>query len=101
MGMTNAEAKPIIVELVEKLKKGLEREPAVNKELADDKLTLEVLEQRKTDGTALPEGCPYETYDEWITQIAKEIKSSESSLGRLGIDKAEIVALEYFIANAQ
>lgn len=98
--MTNAEAKPIIEELVKKLKKGIEREPAVNKELADDKLTLQTLEKMKTDGTALPENCPYKTYDEWITQIAKEIKSSESSLGRIGIDKAEIVALEYFVANA-
>lgn len=98
--MTNTEAKPIIQELLLKLKKSVEREATYDKELADDKLTLETLEKRKTEGTALPEGCPYGSYDEWIKQISKEIKSSEASLGRVGIDKAEIVALEYFVANA-
>ena len=98
--MTNQEAKPIVQESLNKLKESIKREVTYNKELADDKLTLETLEKMKTDGTSLPEGCPYNSYDEWIQQIAKEIKSGESSLGRIGVEKAEIVAFEYFITNA-
>lgn len=98
--MTNQEAKPIVQESLNKLKESIKREVTYNKELADDKLALETLEKMKSEGTALPEGCPYNSYDEWIQQIAKEIKSGETSLGRIGVEKAEIVAFEYFVANA-
>lgn len=98
--MKNSEAKIVVQESLDKLKESIKREVNYNKELADDKLTLATLEKKKTDGEPLPDPCPYTSYDEWIEQINKEIKSGEASIGRIGKEKAEIVAFEYFIANA-
>ena len=98
--MTNQEAKPIVEESLAKLKESVKREGTYNKEIADDKLTLKTLEKMKTDGEELPLDCPYESFDEWITQINREIKSGENSLARIGKEKAEIVAFEYFVSNA-
>lgn len=55
--MTITEAKPIVQESLDKLKESIKREISYTKELADDKLTLEILEKRKTDGEELPVGC--------------------------------------------
>ncbi|MDY2980850.1 MAG: hypothetical protein SOR81_04480 [Fusobacterium sp.] len=98
--MTITEAKPIVQESLDKLKESIKREISYTKELADDRLTLEILEKRKTDGEELPVGCPYESYDQWIEQINKEIKSSETSIARIGKEKAEIMAFDYFVKNA-
>ncbi len=100
MSMTITEAKPIVQESLDKLKESIKREITYTKELADDQLTLQTLEKMKTDGEELPVGCPYESFDEWIEQINKEIKSSESSIARIGKEKAEIMAFEYFVTNA-
>ncbi|NME35797.1 MULTISPECIES: hypothetical protein [Fusobacterium] len=99
MSMTVAEAKIVVQESLDKLKESIKREVNYNKELADDKLTLKTLEQMKLDGEPLPEGCPYISYDEWIEQINKEIKSGENSIARIGKEKAEIMAFEYYISN--
>ena len=100
MALSVEEAKVIVQESLDKLKASVKREVSYSKEIADDKLNLKTLEKMKTDGEELPVGCPYESFDEWITQINKEIKSGENSLARIGKEKAEIVAFEYFVANA-
>ena len=99
--MTNQEAKPIVEQSLEKLKDSVKREGTYEKEIADDKLNLETLEKNKQNGEELPHDCPYASYDEWIAQINKEIKSGESSIARIAKEKAEIVAFEYFITNAK
>lgn len=98
--MKVSEAKPIVQESLAKLTESIKREVNYTKELADDKLTLEILETRKKEGTELPKDCPYKSYDEWIEQINKEIKSSEASIVRIGKEKAEILAFDYFVKNA-
>lgn len=98
--LTVVEAKIVVQESLDKLKKSIERQVTYEKELQDDKLTLQTLEQMKSDGDPLPDPCAYTSYDEWIEQINGEIKSSETSLARIDREKAEIKAFEYFIANA-
>ena len=100
MAMSVAEAKPIVQESLDKLKASIKREVTYSKEIADDKMLLKTIEKMKTDGEELPVGCPYASFDEWIEQINKEIKAGENSVARIGKEKAEIVAFEYFIANA-
>ena len=101
MAMSVAEAKPIVQESLDKLKASIKREVTYSKEIADDKMLLKTIEKMKTDGEELPVGCPYASFDEWIEQINKEIKAGENSVARIGKEKAEIVAFEYFIANAK
>ena len=101
MAMSVTEAKPIVQESLDKLKASIKREVTYSKEIADDKMLLKTIEKMKTDGEELPVGCPYASFDEWITQINKEIKAGENSVARIGKEKAEIVAFEYFIANAK
>ena len=100
MAMSVAEAKPIVQESLDKLKASIKREVTYSKEIADDKMLLKTIEKMKTDGEELPVGCPYASFDEWIEQINKEIKAGENSVARIGKEKAEIVAFEYFITNA-
>ena len=101
MALSVEEAKVIVQEYLDKLKASVKREVSYSKEIADDKLNLKTLEKMKTDGEELPVGCPYESFDEWITQINKEIKTSEQSIARIGREKAEIMAFEYYIANGK
>lgn len=101
MAMSVTEAKPIVQESLDKLKASIKREVTYTKELADDQMLLKTIEKMKTDGEDLPVGCPYASFDEWIEQVNKEIKAGEGSIARIGKEKAEIVAFEYFIANAQ
>lgn len=101
MAMSVTEAKPIVQESLDKLKASIKREVTYSKEIADDKMLLKTIEKMKTDGEELPAGCPYASFDEWIEQINKEIKAGENSVARIGKEKAEIVAFEYFIANAK
>ena len=51
-------------------------------------------------GESIPENNPYESYTEWKEAIEKEIKAGEASLKRIDTEKAEIIAFEYFLANA-
>ena len=101
MAMSVTEAKPIVQESLDKLKASIKREVTYSKEIADDKMLLKTIEKMKTDGEELPVGCPYASFDELIEQINKEIKAGENSVARIGKEKAEIVAFEYFIANAK
>ncbi len=100
MAMSVTEAKPIVQESLDKLKASIKREVTYSKEIADDKMLLKTIEKMKTDGEELPVDCPYASFDEWIEQINKEIKAGENSVARIGKEKAEIVAFEYFITNA-
>lgn len=100
MAMSVTEAKPIVQESLDKLKASIKREVTYTKELADDKMLLQTIQKMKTNGEELPVGCPYASFDEWIEQVNKEIKAGESSIARIDKEKAEIVAFEYFITNA-
>lgn len=100
MAMSVTEAKPIVQESLDKLKASIKKEVTYSKEIADDKMLLKTIEKMRTDGEELPVDCPYTSFDEWIEQINKEIKAGENSIARIGKEKAEIVAFEYFITNA-
>ncbi|MEG1009940.1 MAG: hypothetical protein RSF67_09065, partial [Clostridia bacterium] len=85
---------------ISKTKKSIEREGAFLKELMDDQATLSHIGKLEMDSEPLPSGSPYASYDEWRDQIEKEIKSSDNSINRIAIEKAELMALEYFVETA-
>ena len=99
--MTNQEVKVVITEVVGKLKLSVGRETNYFKELDDDSLLLKTIGEMQLNGEPLPDNCAYGTYEEWIEQINKEVKSSEGSISRIGREKAEIIAFEYFLVNAE
>lgn len=98
--MTNREVKLILESVIEKTKKSVENEKNYLRELTDDRHLLMYIEELQSENQPLPEDCGYESYTDWKTQIEKEIKTSENSLSRIGTEKAELVAFEYFTANA-
>lgn len=100
MALTVEQAKTIINEVIIKTEKSIEKEVSYQKELADDNLTYQTLLEMEAASEPLPEGCPYKDYAEWKKQIEDEIKSSESSIARIGIEKAELMAFKYFVENA-
>lgn len=95
------ETKEIITGQVEKLKKSVQREVNYFKEMENDKALLEHIEELMESGETIPAESPYESFAEWKEAVEKQIKAGESSLRRIDTEKAEIIAFEYFIANAQ
>lgn len=100
MALTVPMAKEIINKVIDKTEKSIAREANHLKELADDTTTLTAVGEMETAGEPLPADCPYASYLEWKTQLQKEIKSTEGSLERISIEKAELMAFNYFIQNA-
>ncbi|WP_426711187.1 hypothetical protein [Cetobacterium sp. SF1] len=97
---TVTEVKVALGELLVTLKNGLKRQVAYEKELATDRETLVALQAKKAAGDTIPTDCPFPTWDAWIEEINRQIKSGEGSLARIEVDKCEITAFEYYIANA-
>lgn len=101
MALTIREAKEIITEVVEKQKKSVEREKNYKKELENDKALLAHIEELIGNGDTIPAESAYESYTAWKEAVEKQIKAGQSSLDRIDTEKAEIIAFEYFLANAQ
>ncbi|MGL5123849.1 MAG: hypothetical protein ACRC6K_06795 [Fusobacteriaceae bacterium] len=97
--MTNGEKIFIIKSLVEKFTKSIERELGVKKEISDDKATLEQIQEMNNSALAMPSDSGYVSYEEWITSINKEITSGINSLAKIGEQKVEIEALQYYLDN--
>ena len=100
MSMTVGGAKAVIEGVIIKTEKSIEREVTYLKELADDKAALSHIQQKELDGEPLPATSPYGSYSEWKDQIEKEIKISQNSLDRIEIEKAELMAFNYFVQTA-
>ena len=100
MAKTTKETKAVITEVVAKLKKSVERENSYLKELDDDKAALTHVQGLQEKGESLPPDSAYSSFSEWIENIEKEIKAGEASVKRIGVEKDEITALEYYLANA-
>ena len=98
--MTVIETKNVLQDLVDKLKKSITREISVLKELDDDKATYNYIENLEKNEQPLPNKCAYANFEEWKSQIIKEINTGNSSLEKINLQKEEIKALEYYIANA-
>lgn len=98
--MTVVGAKIALEGVIAKTQKSIEKEVSYLKELADDKATLSYIEQLQTDGEPLPVGNPYGSFSEWRDQVEKEIKTGQNSLDRIEIEKAELMAFNYFMENA-
>lgn len=97
---TLAELKEFAQEQKKILSKSIERELAVKKELEDDKAVLTYVQGLSEKSEPLPEGCSYTSFTEWIESIKKEIKSSETSLKNIELDKTYILVLDYIINDA-
>ncbi|MGL5278912.1 MAG: hypothetical protein ACRC8M_07550 [Cetobacterium sp.] len=100
MSMTIVGAKIALEGVIAKTEKSIEREVAYLKELADDRAALTHIEQLQEDGEPFPSDNPYGSYSEWKDGIEKEIKISQNSLDRIEIEKAELMAFNYFMENA-
>lgn len=100
MSITVVGAKIALEGVITKTQKSIERESNYLKELADDKATLSHIEELQADGEPLPAENPYGSYSEWKDQIEKEIKAGENSLDRIELEKAQLMAFNYFMENA-
>ncbi|MGL5621138.1 hypothetical protein [Cetobacterium sp.] len=100
MSMTVGGAKAVIEGVIIKTQKSIEREVSYLKELADDKATLSKIEQMQADGEPLPVNNPYGSFSEWRDAIEKEIRTGQNSLDRIDVQKAELMAFNYFVETA-
>lgn len=94
------ETKATITGVLEKLKKSIDREDSYKKELENDKATLAYIQDLMDSGESLPPENPYGSFADWSEAIQKQIKTTETSIKRIGVEKDEIFAFEYFLKNA-
>lgn len=98
--MTLAEKKIFIGGVIEKMEKSQEREFSVQKELANDEVALNRVNEMITDGENLPSNSGYLSLAEWKKALEKQIATGNGSLQKLADDRVEIEALKYFVENA-
>lgn len=99
--MTNLEKKDLIQGLIDKMTKSNEREVNLKKELSDDNLTLTKVQEMMDNNESLPIDSPYDSFEDWVSSIEKEIATSLKSLAKINEQKIHIEALQYYIDNFQ
>lgn len=77
--------------------KSNERKTIVYQELSKDNLSLEKVKEMKTANEVIPADSGYDSYDEWIEQLEKEITTSKSSLGKIEEQEFLVIAIDHFI----
>lgn len=98
--MNLAAKKEGITKLVEKLTKSNDREDNLKKELANDRATLERIDDMVNDGDTLPNDIVYTSFTDWRDAVEKQITSGERSIQRISEQKIEVEALQYYVDNA-
>ena len=94
--METVEVKVVVNDTLKKLQDSIKRQINYIKEVADDRIALKAILADQADGTEIDLDAGYHTYNEWIEQLNKEIKTGVASLER---EKAEIVAYEFYLEN--
>lgn len=87
------------MENVARIIKNYEKKEAYLKEVADDKATLEFLNEKETAGEPMPDYSNYTDYTEWKETVQKEIDRAETTLENLEIRMIEKEAYQYYIDN--
>ncbi|MGL5723031.1 hypothetical protein [Cetobacterium sp.] len=90
----------IIAREAEKLAKSNEREPSLLKELTNDRNALSVAMELEVTGDPIDPSTGYESFEEWIDHVSKQVRASERSLATIDVNKIIVIALEYFVENA-
>ena len=96
--METVEKKALMEAYVAKLNKGILRELSVKKEIENDKVTVQYLEDKKAAGVAF-DNPVYDDYDSWIETVKKQIKKSENTLANIAFKKVEVEALRTYLTQ--
>lgn len=96
---TTEEKKIVLSENAARIIKTYEKKDAYLKELADDKATLEFLNEKETAGEPMPDYSNYTDYTEWKETVQKEVDRAETTLENLEIRMIEVEAYQYYIDN--
>ncbi len=80
-----------------KLEKEIKKEKAVLKEIEDDKASLNHVHSQKQSGASL-EDSAYESYDEWVENLEKEIRAGENRIKTIEFKKVLIEAVQAYVA---
>lgn len=97
--MTIEEKKIKVTKFIDNLDKDLEREPNTKRELANDRATLEGIDDMVNEGANFPSDCPFDSYEDWRTAVEKEITTSEKNLQRVQEQKLEKDFYQFYLDN--
>lgn len=92
------EKKVLMGKYGDKLESAIKREAGIRKEIENDKALARHLEAQKATGTPF-ENPVYDSYDEWLETIAKQIKKSENSLANIEFKKVELEAIRLYTSQ--
>ncbi|MFK4784573.1 hypothetical protein [Fusobacterium sp. MFO224] len=97
--MDTLETKAFVEDSLKKLKESIKRQINYTKEIADDRIALKAVLADQKEGVELDSDSGYVTYNEWVEQLNKEIKTGVTSLDRIEREKAQIIAYEFYLEN--
>jgi len=97
--METVEVKVVVNDTLKKLQDSIKRQINYTKEVADDRIALKAVLADQADGTEIDLDAGYHTYNEWIEQLNKEIKTGVASLDRIEREKAQVIAYEFYLEN--
>lgn len=87
----------VVKEEIEDLTGLVSREVSYDIKVLNCKTLIEKLAEMKSTEEPLPEECRFESYDEWIADIEKDMKSAQNSLGNVAEAKELLVALNKYV----
>ncbi len=58
---------------------------------------IEKIAEMKEASTPLPEECRFESYNEWVADVEKDLKSAQNSLANVAEAKELLVALNKYV----
>ena len=98
-----SEENQVILKVVQKeivkVENAIKREKAILKNIDDITATLEHIGELVEAGTAFPENSAYESYTDWQESAEKEIKSYNTSLGKIDKYRSLLAAYSFYVKN--
>ncbi|MGB6127641.1 MAG: hypothetical protein WBG30_02730 [Psychrilyobacter sp.] len=94
---TVPEKKLMLSAKISRTQKTYEKKEAYLKEIADDRATLEFLNERETAGEPMPSYSNYSNYTEWKDTVKKEIERAETTISNLENRMIEVEAFQYYV----
>ena len=82
---------------IENLQGLVSREKSYDIRVLNCTTLIEKLAEMKGASTQLPEECRFESYDEWVADVEKDLKSAQTSIENVAKAKELLVALNKYV----
>lgn len=93
------EVKEIMTQQKVEFEKSIKKENEYKKNLEDAKSLKAYVEKLISDSTPLPPDSPYKNYEEWKSDISKDIVNAQNGIDRIAREKNLLECINYYLEN--